>query len=204
MMAKDKKLKNSPDENVSVKNKPEEGLEDREADEAVIENENDTSVDVEVELTETEKLQQKILELEDRLARQVAEFENYKKRTARNYDELIRSASDRILGEILEVVDNFDRALAHANGDSDAKSLEEGMKMIAGQLHTLIGKYDVRPIEAVGKMFDPNLHEALMQVESDEYDEGVVAVEMSRGYQLGDKVLRHSKVGVSKGKKEKE
>lgn len=203
-MAKDKNKMASATEKASEQVQPEVTETDTTTEEAVVGENDSTAVEVEIELSETEQLQKQVLELEDRLTRQAAEFENYKKRTARNFDEMIRSASDRILGEVLDVVDNFDRALSHANGDSDAASLKEGMEMIAGQLHTLIGKYNVIPIEAVGNTFDPNLHEALMQVDSDEYDEGIVAIEISRGYQLGDKVLRHSKVGVSKGKQEKD
>ena len=72
--------------------------------------------------------------------------------------------------------------------------------MIFSQLNDLLSRYDVRPIEAIGKPFDPSLHEALMQVDSDEYDEGIVALEIGKGYRAGDRVLRYAKVGVSRGK----
>jgi len=154
--------------------------------------------------SEEEKLKKRIEELEDKLLRTAADFDNYKKRMARQFDEILRSANDKVLIELLEVVDNFERALQHDNDDADFEALRKGTELIFNQLTSLLNKYDVTPIEAVGKSFDPNLHEALMQIDSDEYPEGVVAVEMSKGYKRGDRVIRHSKVGVSKGKPERE
>ncbi len=124
---------------------------------------------------------------------------------ARRYEEIMRSANDRILLELLEVVDNFERALHHENDDTDFETFRKGTELIFSQITALLGKYDISPIEALGKPFDPNLHEAVMPIESEDYPEGVVAVEVSKGYLQGDRVLRHSKVGVSKGKpKDKE
>ena len=151
-------------------------------------------------LSGEEKLQEKIAQLEDRLLRTAAEFDNYKKRIARQYDDMVRSSSQRILGQMLEIVDNFERALEHGNDENNLEGFKKGAELIFGQMMDLLAKYDVRPIETIGKPFDPNLHEALMQVESDEYEEGIVALEMTRGYMLGNKVLRHSKVGVSRGR----
>lgn len=154
---------------------------------------------------EEEKLKQHIEELEDKHLRLAAEFDNYKKRMARQYEEMMRFANDRILLELLEVVDNFERALHHENDNTDFETFRKGTEIIFGQITALLGKYDISPIEALGKPFDPNLHEAVMPVESDDYPEGTVAVEVSKGYMQGDRVLRHSKVGVSKGKpKDKE
>ena len=152
------------------------------------------------ELTEEEQLRRQVQELEDKLLRTAAEFDNYKKRTARRYDEMIRSAADSVLLELLGIVDNFERALEHSNDKADSGALRQGTEMIYNQMRGLLDKYDVRPIEAVGQPFDPSLHDAMMQVDTDEYDEGVVAMEMSKGYRCGDRVLRHSKVGVSTGK----
>ncbi len=157
-----------------------------------------------VELTEEEKLKKRVAELEDKLARKAAEFENYKKRTAREYVDMIKSANEKTLGDILDVVDNFDRALSQKDKNITLESFSEGIKMIYNQLHSIIDKYDVKPIEAIGKQFDPNFHEALMHVESDEFEEGVVALEMNKGYMIADKVIRHSKVGVAKPKEKNE
>jgi molecular chaperone GrpE len=154
---------------------------------------------------EEEKLKQHIEELEDKHLRLAAEFDNYKKRMARQYEEMMRFANDRILLELLEVVDNFERALHHENDNTDFETFRKGTEIIFGQITGLLNKYDISPIEALGNPFDPNLHEAVMPIESEDYPEGVVAIEMSKGYMQGDRVLRHSKVGVSRGKpKDKE
>jgi len=146
-----------------------------------------------------EQLSARVDELEDKLLRTAAEFDNYKKRVARQYDEVVRTANDRILVELLEVMDNFERALQHDNENSDIESFRKGTELIFNQMTALLNKYGVKPIEALGEPFDPNLHEAVMSIESEDYPEGVVAIEMSKGYVQGDRVLRHSKVGVSKG-----
>jgi molecular chaperone GrpE len=152
------------------------------------------------ELTEEEELKQQVAQLEDKLLRTAAEFDNYKKRMARRYDEMIRSSTDDVLLELLGVIDNFERALEHSNGKTDFEGLRKGMEMIYNQLLSLLTKYNVTSIKAVGQPFDPGLHDAMMQVDSDEYPDGIVATEMSKGYRSGDRVLRHSKVGVSTGK----
>jgi molecular chaperone GrpE len=148
---------------------------------------------------EGQRLQARIEELEDQLLRVAADFENYRKRTARQYEQQVKLANERVLGDLLEIVDNLERALSAENGQSAPASFRKGVELIFIQLTTLLAKYDVTPIEAVGKPFDPTYHEAVMQVESEEHAEGVVALELSKGYMLGDKVLRHSKVGVSRG-----
>ena len=159
----------------------------------------------EEEPCEEERLKQHIEELEDKHLRLAAEFDNYKKRMGRQYEEMMRSANDRILLELLEVVDNFERALHHENDNTDFETFRKGTELIFSQITALLDKYNISPIEALGMPFDPNLHEAVMPVESDDYPEGTVAVEVSKGYLQGERVLRHSKVGVSKGKpKDKE
>ncbi len=175
-------------------------------EDAVTESENGSDATSEPEtapeLTEEEKLTAQVTELEDRVLRSAAEFDNFKKRTARRFEEIVRSANDRILFQLLDVVDNFERALDQSNEQADLEDYREGMMLIYEQLTTLLDKHEVSPIEAVGKPFDPNLHEAVMQTESDEYPEGTVAVEMSKGYRQGERILRHSKVGVSAGASE--
>jgi molecular chaperone GrpE len=155
--------------------------------------------EVSAEEAEAERLQARIDELEDQLLRIAADFENYRKRTARQYEQQVKQANERLLSDLLEIVDNFERALSTENGENAPESFRKGVEMIFIQLTTLLTKYEVTPIDAVGQPFDPNLHEAVMQVDSDEYSEGMVALEVSKGYMLGDKVLRHSKVGVSRG-----
>ncbi len=147
-----------------------------------------------------EELKAKITDLEDRMLRNAAEFDNYRKRMARQQDELVRAANDRIFAELLEIVDNFERALQHAKEDTSAQAILTGTEMIYGQLTNLLAKHGITPIDALGKPFDPQYHEAMMQTTSDKYPDGTVALEMGKGYQQGNRVLRHSKVGVSKGK----
>ncbi len=156
------------------------------------------------EICEEEKLRLQVAELEDKLLRSAAEFDNYRKRVARQYEDMVRLASESMLGELLEVVDNFERALNHTEEDTDFDAFREGTKLIFNQMMNLLKKYDVTAIVAIGQPFDPNLHEAMMQIESDEFDEGVVALEIAKGYRQGQRVIRHSKVGVSSGKKDNE
>ena len=144
-------------------------------------------------LTEEEQLKNQVEELNDKLLRTAAEFDNYKKRIARQYEEIINSANDRIIIDLLEIVDNFERALKHDNNNSDLESFRKGIDLISNQFKDLLISYNVTPIEALGKPFDPNLHEAFMQVASDKYDEGLVAVEITKGYKMGNRILRHSK-----------
>ncbi len=177
-----------------------------------VENETDTKVNVEIdqsepkeepkeeviELTEEEQLKIRVAELEDKLLRSAAEFDNYKKRMARNYDELIRSAGDRILIGLLDIIDNFERAL-NSDDNANPESFREGTNLIFSQMTGLLKKHNIKSINALGKTFDPNFHEAVMQLPSKKYDEGIVALEISKGYFHDKRVLRHSKVGVSTG-----
>ncbi len=159
---------------------------------------------ISAELSEEEKLQARVDDLEDKLLRTMADFDNYKKRVANQYEELIRSANDRLIGEVLEVVDNLERALQHSNDETDQETVRQGTEMIFNQMRDLLERYDVKAIDAIGKPFDPHYHEALMQIESEEYDKGIVALEIKKGYTIGRRVIRHSKVGVSSGKGHRE
>jgi molecular chaperone GrpE len=151
------------------------------------------------ELSEEEKLKQQLAQAEEKLLLTLADFENYRKRQARRQQEFYKTCNDNLLASLLDVVDNFERALAHADQAADNNGLAEGTKLILNQLRDILDRYEVRPIEAVGQPFDPAYHEAMMQVDSDEYDEGIIALEMAKGYRIADRVLRHSRVGVSKG-----
>ena len=171
--------------------------------------EDEKSETPEEDLDPVEALEAKVRDLEDQKLRAMAELDNYRKRMTRRFDDVVRSANDRLLGEVLEVVDNFERALAHTrengtSGDKAAAALKEGTELIYQQITTLLERYGVRPIEAVGQPFDPNYHEALVQVASDEYDEGIVANEISKGYMIDDRVLRHARVAVSRGSENEE
>ena len=132
------------------------------------------------------KLQEKVDELEDRVKRQMAEFDNFRKRSEKEKSAMFETGAKSVVEKILPVVDNFERGLA-------ALSEEE---MVYKQLITELEKLEVKPIEAVGCEFNPELHNAVMQVESEEYESGIVAQELQKGYTYRDSVVRHSMVAV--------
>ena len=143
-----------------------------------------------------EAMQAKIDELEDRVKRQMAEFENFRKRTEKEKAMMFETGAKSVIDKILPVVDNFERGLATVPEDDENSAFANGMKMIYKQMMDELDKIGVKPIEAVGQEFDPNFHNAVMQVESEEYESGVVAQELLKGYMYYDSVVRHSMVAV--------
>lgn len=157
------------------------------------------------EVAEPEKKETAPPETEsERYIRLAAEFDNYKKRTAREFGDLIKTANSRLLRSLIEIADNFERALDKNNSNDNVDGFKQGIELIYNQITELLNKENVKPIESIGKIFDPNLHEAMMQQESDAYDEGIVMQEIQKGYQIDQKVLRHAGVIVSSGPKPKE
>ena len=144
----------------------------------------------------TEALQTKIDELEDRVKRQMAEFDNFRKRTDKEKSQMFETGAKSVIEKILPVVDNFERGLATVPEEEATSPFCEGMNMIYKQLIDELEKMDVHPIEAVGKEFDPELHNAVSQMESDEYESGVIAQEFQKGYTYNGSVVRHSMVAV--------
>ena len=142
------------------------------------------------------KLQDKVDELEDRVKRQMAEFENFRKRTDKEKTAMFETGAKSVIEKILPVVDNFERGLAGLSEEEKKQPFAEGMAMVYKQLMTELDKLEVKPIEAVGCEFDPNLHNAVMQVECDEYESGIIAQELQKGYTYRDTVVRHSMVAV--------
>lgn len=141
-------------------------------------------------------LKQKIAELEDKSIRQLAEFENFRNRTEKEKQAMFEVGARSVVEKILPVVDNFERGLSTVPEEEKGSAFAEGMNMIYKQLLGELDKLGVKPIEAVGKEFDPNLHNAVMQVASDEYESGIVAQELQKGYTYRDTVVRHSMVSV--------
>ena len=131
----------------------------------------------------------------DKYVRLYADFENYKKRMAKETLSSYTNGKVAAIEELLPVVDNFDRATA-AMGEDDSQ-LAQGIKMVAKQLYDALDKLGVKPIEAAGQKFDPNLHNAVMHVEDENYGENEVAEELLKGYTCGDKVIRYSMVKVA-------
>ena len=148
------------------------------------------------EQKELEELKKKYDELNDSHLRLMAEFDNYRKRTDKEKSAMYEIGARDVIEKILPVVDNFERGLATVPEESKEDPFVDGMNRIYKQLMTELENIGVKPIEAVGQEFDPNLHNAVMQVESDEYESGVIAQELQKGYTYHDMVVRHSMVGV--------
>lgn len=141
-------------------------------------------------------LNEKINELEDKVKRQMAEFDNFRKRTDKEKNAMFETGARSVIEKILPVVDNFERGLASVPEEEKGTPFAEGMEMIYKQLIGELEKMEVKPIPAVGEEFDPNLHNAVMQVKSDEYEPGVIAQELQKGYTYRGSVVRHSMVAV--------
>ncbi len=139
---------------------------------------------------------EKINELEDRVKRQMAEFENFRKRTDREKTAMFETGAKSVIEKILPVVDNFERGLGSIPEGEKGSAFAEGMEMIYKQLITELEKIEVKPIPAVGEEFNPDFHNAVMQVESEEYESGIIAQELQKGYTYRDSVVRHSMVAV--------
>lgn len=131
------------------------------------------------------------------LQRLQADFDNYRKRTQKEKTELIKYASERLVGELLPVLDNFDRAVSAAKVNPDFTSFSQGVEMILRQMQTALSKEGLKEMDAVGQPFDPNLHEAVLRVASEEHPENTVVEELQKGYYLKEKVLRPCMVKVS-------
>ena len=143
-----------------------------------------------------ETLKVKIEELEDRVKRQMAEFENFRKRTEKEKTMMFETGAKSVIEKILPVVDNFERGLAAIPEDEKDGAFAQGMEMIYKQLMTELENMEVKPIPAVGEEFNPDFHNAVMQVESEEFESGVIAQELQKGYTYRDSVVRHSMVAV--------
>lgn len=141
-------------------------------------------------------LKEKVEELEDRVKRQMAEFENFRKRTEKEKTAMFETGAKSVIEKILPVVDNFERGLASVPEEEKGGAFAQGMEMIYKQLMQELEKMEVKPIPAVGEEFNPDFHNAVMQVESDEYESGVIAQELQKGYTYRDSVVRHSMVAV--------
>ncbi|SHN85970.1 nucleotide exchange factor GrpE [Desulfitobacterium chlororespirans] len=132
------------------------------------------------------------------LQRLQAEFDNYRKRTQKEKEDFAKYASERIVEGLLPVLDNFERAVEASKTTQDMKSFSQGVEMILKQMQGILAKEGLATIEAVGQPFDPNLHEAVLQVDSEDYPESTVVEELQKGYYLKEKVIRPSMVKVSR------
>ena len=143
-----------------------------------------------------DKKDEQIEELNDKLKRQMAEFDNFRKRTEKEKTQMYDMGAKSIIEKILPVIDNFERGLAAVPEEQREDAFVVGKDKVYRQMLTELDASGVKPIEAVGQEFDPNFHNAVMQVESEVYDSGVVAQELQKGYMYKDSVVRHSMVAV--------
>lgn len=144
-----------------------------------------------------DKKDEKIEELTDRLTRQMAEFDNFRKRTEREKSQMYEIGAKDIIEKILPVIDNFERGLAAVPEESKEDSFVEGMEKIYKQIMTTLEGVGVKPIEAVGQEFNPDFHNAVMHVEDEEAGENIITEEFQKGYMYHDSVVRHSMVKVA-------
>jgi len=146
----------------------------------------------------SEKLAEENKTAKDQLLRKVAEFENYKRRTEKEFINHLGSANEELILEILPVIDDFERSLQHFEETDSSDPHLEGIRLIYKKLVTTLEKKGLHPIDAVGQDFDPDEHQALLQVDSEEFESGQVVEEHQKGYKLNEKVIRHSQVLVAK------
>lgn len=138
-----------------------------------------------------------IEELNDKVIRQMAEFDNFRKRTEKEKSQMFDSGASTMIEKLLPVVDDFERGIAAMSDEDRETSFAQGMEMIYKKMMGILEGAGVTAIEAVGKEFDPNFHNAVMQTASEEYDSGVIAQELQKGYMYKEKVIRHSMVIVA-------
>ena len=144
-----------------------------------------------------DKKDEKIEELTDRLTRQMAEFDNFRKRTEKEKSQMYEVGAKDIIEKILPVVDNFERGLDAVKEEDKEDPFVQGMEKVYKHLLTTLEGIEVKPIAAVGQPFDPNFHNAVMHVEDENFGENIVAEEFQKGYTYRDSVVRHSMVKVA-------
>ena len=213
-MAEDKNVMNEEVEETveTAEELAEETMNTSETEENTQETENETSAAESDDAAETadaeektgffgkkkkDKRDEQIEELNDKVKRQMAEFDNYRKRTEKEKSMMFDMGAKTIIEKILPVVDNFERGFSTVEEADKDDAFVQGMQQVYKQLMTELEAVGVTPIEAVGQEFNPDFHNAVMQVESEEYESGIIAQEFMKGYMYKDTVVRHSMVGVA-------
>ena len=208
-MSKEDMVKSDQEETTQAEENTEAAAEDPEDPKKEPETEESGSEDAESGETKEEKKKlfgkknkkdkkdEKIEELTDRLTRQMAEFDNFRKRTEKEKSQMYEIGAKDIIEKILPIVDNFERGLSSMPEEEKSTPFAEGMEKIYKQLMTTLESIDVKPIEAVGKEFNPDFHNAVMHVEDEELGENIIAEEFQKGYTYRDSVVRHSMVKVA-------
>jgi molecular chaperone GrpE len=165
--------------------------------------EEDTPVEEKIKLSPIEELQEQLKTKDHELAEQKGDFlrekadlDNFRKRLVKDKEDAVQFANQRLLKELVEIDDNLSRALEAPN--ATLETLREGIELIQKQFDSFLQNQKVETVDAMGKLFDPNLHEVMTQLESDEHDENTVMQEYSKGYTLNGRILRPAKVVISK------
>jgi molecular chaperone GrpE len=154
-------------------------------------------LEISITENEVEKYKQETEDWKDRFYRKAAEFENYKRRTDNDQLNLLKYAAESLIRKLLPVVDDFERSLTHIDSAQDVESIKKGIQLVYEKMMKVFSEQGIEKIDAVGKPFDVNYHEALMQRKDEDVEPNIVLGEVEAGYVYKDKVLRHSKVIVS-------
>lgn len=177
-----------------------ENKEHKEVEEQAKETQTQNATETEKELTDAEKLEaanEEIAQLKDKYLRQVAEFDNYRKRTLKEKTELILNGGEKVLSALLPILDDFDRAIENIQKSDDVNALKEGVELIAGKLNKTLASQGLQKMDTIGKPFDTDYHEAIALVPAQGEDKKNLVMDcVQPGYMLNDKVLRHAKVVV--------
>ena len=170
------------------------------------ESEKESSAETVTESEIVEKLKQSLSEANDKYVRLYADFDNYKKIAARNKEDLLKYANEDLMVDILTVIDHLELALQHVTNNEASDSLTEGVTLTLKELKTVLEKHGLVEINSLAKPFDPSVHHAMSQIESEDAEENTIVKEFRKGYMLRDRVLRAAMVGVAKkqGRSEKE
>ena len=150
------------------------------------------------EESEVEKLKMQVDELNDKYLRQAAEFDNFRRRTAKEKYEMTLTAGRDVITDLLDVIDDSDRAQKQLETTDDLTQIKEGVQLVFSKLRNTLSAKGLKPMEAVGKEFNPDLHEAITEIEAGEDMKGKVVAEVQKGYYLNDKIIRFAKVVVGK------
>jgi molecular chaperone GrpE len=150
------------------------------------------------ETSELEQLKAQVAELKDKYLRQAAEFDNYRRRTAKERIELMQTAGKDVIAGLLDVLDDSDRALVQMEKTDDVTQIKEGIQLVFAKLHQNLAGRGLKPMEAKGQDFDADLHEAITDIDAGDEFKGKVVDEIIKGYYLNDKIIRHAKVVVGR------
>ncbi len=170
---------------------------------ALIKELEDTKKQLEEGKKQIEETKKQHVECKDSLLRLSAEFENVRKRTLKEKEEFVKYANEKLILELIDIMENLERGLENTKKAENKDKLIEGMELIHKQFKNVLEKNGLTPIKALGEKFDPYKHEAMMQTITDEDEDGTILEEFARGYMLNNKVIRYSKVRVSKRKEDK-